>query len=46
LKNFRQKNSLKKQKKLSSKISFDSIKDLWKMQELIVYCFDEVNKIS
>lgn len=27
-----------------SRIYFDSIKDLLKMQELIVYCFDEVNK--
>jgi len=46
LENFQQKKFSQKTKKLSSKISFDSIKDLWKMQELIVYCFDEVNKMS
>jgi hypothetical protein len=27
-----------------SRIFFESIKDILKMQELIVYCFDEVNK--
>jgi predicted type IV restriction endonuclease len=29
-----------------SRIYFESIKDILKMQELIVYCFDEVNKIG
>ena len=27
-----------------TRIYFDSIKDILKMQELIVYCFDEINK--